>query len=122
MCRKRRRRAFLLALALLCFGFGIWLWFHDDGLVTKARFDRIKKGMTLAEVEATLGSPHSEMPGAEGVVVRFWTKEFGVGGGRTVGIRFDSLGHVEGTGYVETPTSEIVRGWWIQAFGKAPPF
>jgi hypothetical protein len=47
----------LVAVALLLFGAAFPLLFPRPSPVTKAAYDRIENGMTLAEVEAILGGP-----------------------------------------------------------------
>ena len=57
-----RRRRILLSAAVLaasvCIALGVLSLLPPRPGVTKANFDRIEVGMTLAEVEAILGEPH----------------------------------------------------------------
>lgn len=57
MTKKRYIAVAGLLAILLGAGFGVAMMLSDGPGVTKASFDRIEKGMTLAEVEFIFGGP-----------------------------------------------------------------
>jgi hypothetical protein len=54
---RRRLLLFALAAAVVLFGASIWLLWPRACAITQENIDRIKVGMTFAEVEQILGGP-----------------------------------------------------------------
>ena len=57
-------RLLFLVLTILLVGsaVGFWFWVNTRGPVTRAYYNQIQVGMTLAEVEAIMGSPGDNLP------------------------------------------------------------
>ena len=60
MTKKRYPAVAGLLTILVCAGFGVGMMMSPTPGVTKAKFDRIKKGMTIEEVERIFGNKYDE--------------------------------------------------------------
>jgi hypothetical protein len=123
----------------------IWAfrWYFDPS-ITAADVDRIRPGMTLAQVVAILRSlptkanddsvppntagmisyeiDESAIPPAPARPETLYRLEWERGSGMAI-VFFDDAGHVYGKGYRQVGGMvQGLRVWWLRQFGTAPPF
>src|SRR4051794_19832534 len=101
--KRRRVYAFLVLSSLVLAGYFV-LRAGTGGPVTKARFERLRTGMTLNEVSDVFGGPPTEANGPGAGALNRWE-----GSQADVWVFADTAGVVYGMSYVETTPIERVR-------------
>jgi hypothetical protein len=130
----------VLVVLLVLLGTMLLLIFPQESRVTKAAFDRIEEGMTLAEVEAVLGGPEGDYrtrptglvldPYGGGLMMYQGTLREWWGDEAYILVGFDAGGRVELRRFVEVVQIrdpgliELLQWrlqWWRKkVFGPAP--
>jgi hypothetical protein len=114
----RRKRLFSILAALVVLGaIFVWLGRDDDGPINQANCDRIRREMSLSDVEAILGGPPTFSDGDQVGVQHRWD---GVHG--DIYVYADKEGILYGKLYDELTLRHKFRQWWFRKFSTFPPF
>ncbi len=126
-----------IAVAVLLLPALVWFWMDYTSL--SSRFDRLREGMSRAEVEAILGPPSWESPPLDpdrpdpngvigqpilpsGKIVAKHLRWAATAA--SFHVYFDEDGAVVGKLHISTPLSLRQRAglWWYRVFRTPPPF
>ena len=112
--KSERRKWVLGSLVLLAIGGAVCLWLASGGggKLSRANYERVRKGMSIAEVEAILGPPTQDLRNSvefDGRRTQGW---LWLNDSTRIFVYTNDTGVVIDSDYIEMSIPDRLRDWW----------